>query len=401
VPPLRISYLALYAVGEVAARGWQHVQDLARSHGVEPPADQASHFSADLGPFRLKAERHSEFLRFKFIVQGAGSDPFADPALRAVPAAWLATLPGEMLVATNVALLRDDAEFPDLEALSARWFSGNALVGAAISGGAGHCYTDFNIHHDGFARLLIYDREMTPRQAGRNVQRLLEIDTYRILALMAFPMARALVPVLNAGERELAEITRALVSAGTADEPALFERLSRLGSEIESQQADSLFRFSAANAYDTLVQQRIADLREMPLPGLQTFQGFTERRLAPAMRTCRSVANRQESLSSHLARVNQLLSTRVDITREGQNQRVLESMDRRATQQLRLQQTVEGLSVAAITYYIAGLVGYLGKGVKAAGVAIDVELLVAISIPLIAGVIWIGLQRLHASLAHD
>jgi uncharacterized membrane-anchored protein len=241
--PLRVSFLALYATGEVREQGWRHVQAIARSYGVAPPADEASHFSADLGPFRIKAERHSEFLRFKFILPGTGGEPFAAPAIQVVPPDWLAALPGELLVATNVALL-PAAEVPDdADEIAARWFAGNSLVAAAIGAGAGRAFTDFRLHSDDFGRILLADRGMTPRQAGRTVQRLLEIDTYRMLAMLSFPVARSLAPLLNRGERELAEITRALVQAQPADEPGLFDRLSRLEAEIERQQSESLFRF--------------------------------------------------------------------------------------------------------------------------------------------------------------
>ncbi len=50
---------------------------------------------------------------------------------------------------------------------------------------------------------------------------------------------------------------------------------------------------------------------------------------------------------------------------EAQNQTLLASMDRRARLQLRLQQTVEGLSVAAICYYVVGLA--LGCAARAGG----------------------------------
>jgi uncharacterized membrane-anchored protein len=399
--PLRISFLALYATGEVAEAAWRHVQALVRSRGLTPPGDGANHFSADLGSFRLKAERHSEFLRFKFIVSGTGKDPFQEPAILAVPPEWLAELPGELLVASNVALLPASQVPLDADRIADRWFGGNSLVAASIGAGAAQAYTDFRLHGDNFGRILLLDRTMSSRQAGRMVQRLLEIDTYRMLAMLGFPLARRLVPLLNRGEHELAEITRALIPAQASDEPGLFDRLSRLEAEIESQQSESMFRFSASAAYDKLVQRRIMELREDRLPGLQTFQEFTERRLAPAMMTCQSVADRQERLSLHLARVTQLLSTRVDLSREAQTQGVLASMDRRARIQLRLQETVEGLSVAAITYYIVGLVGYLAKGAKAAGIDLDVEVVVALSIPLTALLIALALRRLRKSLAHE
>jgi uncharacterized membrane-anchored protein len=397
--PVRVSYLALFADSEAREKGWRCVQDLATRFGVQPPEFGANHFSADLGPFRVKCERHTEFLRFKFIIAGAAGDVFSDTAIQAVPSDWLTELPGSLIVAANVALLPGGDKVPDSDAIAEQFFGGNPLVGASIGAHTGSAFTDFRIHADGFSRILLLDRAMTARQSGRMVQRLLEIETYRILALMALPIARALAPALSKGESELAEITRSLVAAREADEPVLLDRLTRLEAQIESEQSRNLYRFSAAAAYETLVHRRIAEIREERLPGLQTFQEFTQRRLAPAMDTCRSVAARQDLLSQRLNRVTQLLATRVDITREKQTQSVLESMDRRAKLQLRLQETVEGLSVAAITYYIVGLVGYAAKGVKAAGFSIEVDGVMALSIPIVVALTALGLRRIRRLVA--
>ena len=391
--PLRLTFLALYSDPMPRDREWQHVCTLARRFGHKPPP-RASHYSADFGPFRLKWERHSEFTRYKFIVGGPCDDPFGAPALQAVPADWLAGLPGEVVVATHAALLTAGAETPDYEALANRHFGGDVLVGAGIAAGAGLALTDFRIR-DGFGRLLVLDRSMTPRQAGRMMQRLLEIDTYRLMALLALPVAHQLSPWLNDAERELAQITAALVESNEAAEPVLLERLTRLEAEIESRESAHHFRFRAAEAYHELVQRRIEELREVRIQGLQTFQEFTERRLAPAMSTCASVSARIESLSQRVARATQLLSTRVAVSRERQNQQVLESMNRRAEVQLRLQQTVEGLSAAAITYYVVGLVGYAAKGFKALGWPVNAELAMAFSIPLVALAALLGVRHVR------
>ncbi len=112
-----------------------------------------------------------------------------------------------------------------------------------------------------------------------------------------------------------------------------------------------------------------------------------------------SAAARQVSLSERVARATQLLSTRVDVTRERQNQAVLESMNRRAAAQLRLQQTVEGLSVAAITYYVVGLIGYGAKGLKALGVPLEPEVVTAISIPIVLALGIAGVRKVHRMVA--
>jgi uncharacterized membrane-anchored protein len=394
-PPLRLSFLAMVSGLADRDREREHVAELAQRFGQTPPAPGSNHYSADLGPFRLKWERHTEFARYKVIVPGADDYPFAEPAIWALPAGWVEALPGQVMVAAHAALVPGGDGRLDYEAISARLFGGNVLVGSGIAGGAAMALTDLRVHGDGFSRFLILDRGMTPRQAGRMVQRLLELETYRMLALLALPVARGLAPHLDASERELARVTAALANNALAkDEPALLDRLTRLEAEIEDRQTSNHYRFSAATAYHELVQRRIEELREERIHGLQTFHEFTERRLAPAMSTCRAVAARQESLSRHVARATQLLSTRVDVARERQNQAVLESMNRRAKMQLRLQQTVEGLSVAAVTYYVVGLVGYAAKGLNAAGVGIDPDVAQGVSVPVILLLVAFGIRRI-------
>jgi uncharacterized membrane-anchored protein len=286
------------------------------------------------------------------------------------------------------------------EALAARHFGGNVLVGAGVAEGAGQAFTDFRLH-DGFTRLLVLDRSFTPRQAGRMVQRLVELEIYRMLALLALPVAQRLGPFLATSERELSEITARLADCADADEPALLDRLTRLAAGIERQQSENAYRFAAGGAYHQLVQRRIATLREVRLPGLQTFQEFIDRRVLPAMSTVSAVAARQESLSGRLARATQLLSTRVDVTREKQNLAVLASMDRRAAVQLRLQETVEGLSAAAITYYIVGLVGYAAKGGKALGLPLNPEVVMALSIPVALLLVVVGVRQIRKQLTGE
>jgi uncharacterized membrane-anchored protein len=397
--PLRATLLALLADGSSREAEWEMVCALARRFGVAPPPAGRNHFSADLGPFRLKWERHTEFSRLKFIVAGAESAPFAEPAIAAVPADWVAALPGRVLVATHATILPDAGDALDHERIATQSFAGNPVVGSLVAGGKAVALTDFRIHADGFGRLLIRDRGLAPRQAGRLLQRVLEIDIYRMLALLAFPVARDLSPALAASERELATIATMLAAADTRSEPMLLDRLTRLQAAIESKEADSHYRFGAAAAYYELVQRRIGELREERIDPLPLFQEFMERRLAPAMNTCRAISTRLESLSRRVSRASQLLSTRIESTREVQNQSLLESMDRRAELQLRLQSTVEGLSVAAVTYYVVGLVNYAAKGLNSLGLPVDSSIVTVLSIPLVAVVVWRGIRRVTRKVA--
>ena len=395
VSPLRLTYLALLSPWSNRDREWQLVAELARSHGVVPPEDDVNHFSADLGPFRLTWERHTEFARYMFAFPGAGAPGFAEAALGTVPAAWVESLPGQLLVAARAVVVRGMPAALSYETIAAENFGGNTLVGSTITDSAAAALTDFRIHADGYSRWYIVNHTMGSRQTGRVVQRLLEIDTYRMLALMALPVARELGPFLTKREQELAQITETLAASRAADEGALLERLTRLEAEIDSREEQKHYRFGAAAAYYDLVKRRIGELREGRLEGLQTFQGFMERRLAPAMNTCRAVSNRQQGLQERVARATQLLSTRIDMTREQQNQALLESMDKRAALQLRLQSTVEGLSVAAVTYYVVGLVNYLAKGLESMHVPVNASLTTVVSIPVVALVVALSVRRVR------
>ena len=241
---------------------------------------------------------------------------------------------------------------------------------------------------------------MTPRRLGRLVQRLLEIETYRMAALLGLPAAREAASVLAFAERELAELANAIRTANRDDEPALLDRLTRLAGQVESQYAASHSRFSASSAYFELLDKRIEDIAESRLAGMQTIREFMDRRLTPARSTCEWAARRQDALSQRVSRMSNLLRTRVEIEQQQSSQALLATMNHRQDLQLKMQSTVEGLSVVAITYYIVGLVSYLAKGTQKLGWPLSPETTAAIAIPVVAVGVWWSLRRLHHKVFH-
>jgi len=398
--PSRATYVAVLVEPEDRQRELLHLADLCAAHGARGPADGATHFSAALGPLRVKWERHGEFSGYTFFSAGRSPEPFSEPPTTLLPAGWLAAVPGATVVAAHAKLVPAGEATPDA-ALLARHFGNNIVVGADIGDGAGLAYTDFRIHADGCARFLVIDRGFTPRQAGRMLQRLFEIEAYRMMALLALPIARRQAARIVAIERSLAALTEDIAREQAAshadalsdDDESLLHQLTRLAAEVESGLAASQFRFGACRAYFELVTRRIAELRETRLDGVQTIEEFMARRFTPAVATCATVSQRLHDLSERVAQASALLSTRVEIARERQNQSLLSSMDRRAKMQLRLQQTVEGLSVAAIVYYVAGLAGYGAKALKAAGARVDPDLAVGVAIPVVAVLVMLALRR--------
>ena len=389
--PARVSYVALQVDADDRDRERAHVAALCERFGVAPPPPTATHFSARIGTIKFKWEKHGEFSSYTFIQKGLGESPFAESPTQALPPNWLSAMPGRTMMGAHCQVLRGQApgiaSAPSPQAL-AEFFAGHTVVGAVIAGGAGLAYTDFRIHDDGFNRFVVVDSGFTLPQAGRMVQRLFEIEAYRMMALLALPVARRMSPRILDIERSLATLTDGIARDDGADEQLLHE-LTRLAAEVESGLAATQFRFGACRAYHELVVTRIRELREERIPGMQTIDEFMARRLTPAVATCATVSQRLTNLSDRVAQASGLLSTRVSIARERQNQALLASMDRRAKQQLRLQQTVEGLSIAAISYYAASLVGYLAKGLKAIGLRIDADVATAVTIPI---VVLVGLS---------
>ncbi len=409
-PPAAISCVALL-------RGADDGDDLAplrallARHGrqLEPPRNP--HLVVELDALRVKWERHSEFTSYTLIRPLSVSDEAALPALAtafdAVAADWLAALSGQTIEAIDVTFVAAGEREPSVEAL-AQLFSGPTLVGSRVSDAGALVYTDFQLTPDGRSRWFVLERRLTRGQRARVVQRLLEIGIYRVMAMLAFPLAREMSAALTVAEQRLSTITARIAELGAhatataeveREERMLLDDLTQLAAEMEKAVAHSAFRFSASKAYWDIVTKRVAELREERIGGIPTIGEFLSRRLEPAINTVLAAARRQQELSARIARASELLRTRVDITREEQNSQLLAAMERRGKLSLRLQQTVEGLSTAAITYYAVGLVSYAVKPLKAVWPALNPDWITAAAIPVIAWLVWRGVHKIRKELA--
>ena len=397
--PLAISHIVMLVDAAQRDTSRAHLASLLSDRHLPSPDAASTHVRMDLGPYRIRWEMHTEFVTWTFIRPVDAALLEAQPELtasQAVPQAWLAALPGHCL--TSVHLWVRPIDTSDSHVLVQQLLLEETLVASTVADGCGEIYTDFAIHPDGFSRMLLLVGALAPRRLGRLVQQLLEIETYRMAALMGLPAAREAAHVLASAERELAELAEAIRSASRAEEPQLLNRLTRLAGQVESQYAASHSRFSASSAYFELVDMRISDIAESRLAGLQTIREFMDRRLSPARSTCQWAVRRQDGLSQRVSRISNLLRTRVEIEQQQSNQAVLRAMNERQGLQLKLQSTVEGLSVAAITYYIVGLIGYLAKGAKELGWPLSYEVTTALAIPLVALGVWWFIRRIHLRL---
>lgn len=394
--PMLATRLATLGAEASAGRDRAHMAALCAQLGHAPPAEAASWCALDAGDWQMRWERHTEFSTWTFFTPPRSTALLSEAALDRAPRDWLTALPGDVLVATALDVRPRAALGDPLARLP------HDTVGARVADGAATVYTDFRAGPDGFTRVLLLTESDDPALNGRLVQSLLEIETYRLTALLAFPLAGEAGAEVGRIEREAAALAGEL-SGGSEPEKdrALLGRLAALAGEAEALSARTAFRFGAGRAYHEIVRERVAGLREERVATLLTLGNFMERRLAPAMRTCDSVAEREHAVIERIARTGELLNTRVQVAAEGASVALLASMDRRAKAQLRLQRTVEGLSVAAISYYAVGLLLYPLKALEKTRYGFDATLAAGLLAPLVVLVIWFLLSRLKASLERD
>ncbi|MDR9405958.1 MAG: DUF3422 domain-containing protein [Spiribacter sp.] len=389
--PLRVSHLVMHTGTSGRREEVEHMSGLCERLQVDPPNAEAGHFVLETSAFRLRWERHTEFSTYTIFVNGAESEPFSETAIQALPSTWLPGLPGELLAAMHVSLVPAASIEASIESLG-RYFHADSLAGSECAGRAASVWTDFLADQSGFLRFLVIDDSLNAMQAGRLIQRLLEIETYRFMALLSFPLARERSADITDMETRLGTLMDRLATvAELADERDLLSALSDLSAQIERQMAQTNFRFSATAAYGTLVRRRLNALREQRIEGVSTLDEFMERRLAPALDTCVHMGERLERLSERVSRAANLLRTRVDVALEAQNRDLLDSMNRRASLQLRLQQTVEGLSVVILSYYVVSLVGYAMRGLERIGFMPNADIATALSIPVVVTSVAVGI----------
>ena len=404
--PALVTYVAVLNQGVSREAEWAHLRELPGQAALPPEAMHSHFLRLRAQGYTVKWERHTEFTRYSIVQplpSGVGLEA-RQPDLLAhlvTPEGWLARCPGQTIAAVQLVMLPD--ELPEVSSkmeAARQWFDQRAVLTSCMGAGEGHSwvFTDLQIRPDGFERMLVLAREgNSDTRMGRVSMRLLELETYRLMALRGLPVAKALAGELAQAESELADITSQLDQADVTEQ-VLLDRLISLAARVERATAVHSYRFSASRAYDALVQQRIAELREHPVPGGQTLGEFIRRRMSPAMATVASCERRLASLSERVARTSALLRTRVDIATEGQNQLLLAKLTRGQELQLRLQSTVEGLSIAAISYYVVSLLLYGAKALKSVGLPIHPEMAAGALIPLVLWSVWRTTRRIHEKL---
>ncbi len=356
----------------------------------------------------LRWENHTEYASYSLSLpltrEPAGPRP--RPVLPDLPAKLYAGLPDGLIAGFDLVILDEPLGDDDLFG----WLGGHGahdIMASRVLGGVGTVYTAMVANPEGMVPVLFVPETGDEAEIGRAALMILEVLTYHMLALLGLPVARRMGAVLVEVDRNVARLAAEMAEAPEDDddareagggEGALLQRITELANRLEQSIAESAYRLGASRAYHGIVTSRLTELGETPVGKYQTLGAFLARRLIPAMDTCRSVEDRQYRLSQRATRLGALLRARVEVALQEQNRDLLKSMDRRARQQLRLQQTVEGVSVVAISYYLVSLINYLLKGFETAGTLPNADIItggvVPVAVALVAGGLFYLRQRL-------
>ena len=400
--PALVVYIAVISNDITLEQECEHLRRLPGQEGIMVDHLQHNFLRLRLQGYTLRWERHTEFTSYTLVQQLPESAQLGatDPDLLSslvLPNGWLAGIPGRTFAAIKLVMVHGDLKSPEEMLLSARnWFGERPVVASLVGRNSRSLVvTDFMLRDSGFERMLVIaPPRISVTRAGRIAQRLLEIETYRIMALRGLPVAKKLDSELANSEQQLASITDQLKNKITSEQE-LLDRLVALAVHMERITIEHMYRFTATRAYDKMITQRINELKEKAIPGTQIIGEFMWHRLSPAIAKVEDTAQRMGSLSERISHTSALLRTQVNILTEAQNQQLLEKLTHGQELQLRLQRTVEGLSIAAISYYVVSLILYLTKAGKAAGLLVHPELVTGVMIPLVLLVVWRITRRIQ------
>ncbi|MGB3836116.1 DUF3422 domain-containing protein [Castellaniella sp.] len=334
-----------------------------------------------VGDAVLKWEQHTEFLTLTLVSPGVHASAW--PALPAALAEVAEAHASLLINADQVCVESEDSWSGDLDA-----YGFHDPVGSLLDEGKATVWSDLRLNGNGLNRMLVLNRQLDGRRLGRMVRRLLEVETYRLMASLTLPLARSLSTELRHYETELVALSDDNATAEAHDIRPLLKRITQLSARVTQTQSRTRLRFSATQAYSQLVFDRIAELHESRTGDCQQLGTFIEQRFRPTVRYCHSTDQRLTRIGQDVAHLGNLLQARVQVEMEEQNSQILQSLSTRADTQIKIQKAVEGLSIIAISYYLFSLFKLLYQGLLTLGLEWSPRMALITGIPV--GTVIIG-----------
>ncbi len=399
-PPFRCTHLVSLRVGRTEAECRRRISEFCERSGSSAPSAGSRYHLVEIGPARLKWELHTEATSHTILVPGNGRPPFSESAIDFLDAGKRDDLTADMFVGVQIEVLRPPGPEDEYGAgLAQSLLGAQVIYGGLMSDGKAAVWSSFHLDSRGFVRLVIVDLGINERRLARLLQRLLDMESYRMLAMRSLPAARGVMATLQELEPKLDAVMRSLADSSDDDarERALQE-ITGIAARVERLATAHASRFAGTRAYGGIVERRAEEVQELAIGNYQRYTQFLTRALLPGMRTCDAAERRIGELAGRVGRSATLLSTMVDIEQARQSNNMLQSMARNARAQLRLQQAVEGFSIFAISYYAVGLLKYTLSAAEKAGLGISATLVTGLAAPLVFALVLVSIRTVRRKL---
>ena len=388
-------------------KSWNYLDKFLRKINFQKlPNESSKYWVAEGKDLTVRYECHTEFISLTLIYPNKIENKnkpklFDENFLNLLPIEFLENFPGDHFLSTWIEMVPSNFNFRPIDIED--FFYHDNFAGSNVAEDGANVFMSFKSDRtdflgSGFRRVFIQNKNLRTRRTGRLLQRIVELETYQVLSLLGLPQVRQETSNLSNLEKQITEITKSVSktakknlnkkSIAYPDYQQDLNELSYVVAKIEEIDSSTNYRLSATAAYYKLVEQRIQDLREERLESFQTSYEFLSRRLQPAIRTTEAFSRRLESLATRAQRADNLVRTQIEMGVQIQNKNLLESMELRARAQLRLQETVESLSIVAITYYIVGLLSTLVDPINFEKFFISKTVFLALCVPIILILIW-------------
>ncbi len=274
-------------------------------------------------------------------------------------------------------------------------FNPHSLCVIGVEGGSGQLATDFVPDAERFTRFQFAAGGLQPLRRAILVRRILEIETYRTMALVGLPLARQHAGELASIETELTDKVNSLAEATeTARAQAALEALHGLMVRAGRLSEKLTYRFAACQAYGDILRARLGAIHERPTPLGSSLSRYILNRVEPALGTYAAMEKRLDVLFAKIERAVELLNVRIGLDVQTQNKAVLQTIAETGRSQFLLQRTVEGLSTIAISYYTVGMLGYV-LATPLEMLAVDKSLVLSIAAPLVLLGVWLTVRAIR------
>ena len=390
-------------------QSWYYLDKFLRKINFQKlPKEASKYWVAEGKDLIIRYECHTEFISLTLIypnkidsIKNHKPKLFEENFLNVLPIEFLKNFPGHHFLSTWIEMVPSNFYFKPIDI--EEFFYHDNFAGSNVAEDGANVFMSFksdrtDFLESGFRRVFIQNKNLRTRRTGRLLQRIVELETYQVLSLLGLPQVRQETLNLSNLEKQITKITKSVSKTAKknlnkksivhTDYQKDLNELSYVVAKIEEIDSSMNYRLSATAAYYKLVEQRIQDLREERMESFQTNYEFLSRRLQPAIRTSEAFSRRLESLATRAQRADNLVRTQIEMGVQIQNKNLLESMELRARAQLRLQETVESLSIVAITYYIVGLLSTLVNPINFGNLIVSKSTFLALCVPIILILVW-------------